>query len=118
MNLIYKYYACLLVFTSYTGFKLTNEDSRATIIFTIVFLLNLGIVLELLGIKVLSVNRYIMVISFIISFFAFYKYFTNKSLKEKMIIGYRSLGQKKQFIVCFISLVYTIFSAILFLKLL
>ncbi len=116
MKIIENYYTCLLTFTTFTGFKLTNEDSRATSIFTFVFLFNFGTILELLGVNVSNLNKWILVSLFIVLFFIFYKYFSKESRKERIKLQYKNLTKKTKIITNAGAFIYTIFSAILFLK--
>ena len=110
------YYFCLLKFTYYTGFGLTNEDSRATFLFTTVFLFTIGGILNLLGLDVLSLPWLLSVAIVLIIFFSFYNYFKKVTVKSKMKESYESLNEKEKYLLILFAIIYTFSSAIFFIK--
>lgn len=114
--IVNKYYGVLLNFTSYTGFTLTNEDSRATLIFTFVFLFNLGTILGFLNIKVLEINKFILIAIFLGFFYLFYQYFSNEDKKNQILKSYKKMNLKEQILLNMLSVIFTILSVVLFLK--
>ena len=114
--IIYLYYFCLLRFTSYTGFGLTNEDSRATFLFTIVFLFTIGGVLNLLGLEVLNLPLLLSVVIVIASFLGFYSFFKKETVKNKMSKAYEALEGKQKYGLILFAIIYTFLSAIFFIK--
>lgn len=114
--IISKFYSCILNFTSFTGFGITNEDSRAVTIFTFVVLMNIVTVLGLLGVRVLEFNKFLLVFIFLGSFYVFYKLFSNENRKEKISRNYNIMGIKEKLIMNIASVIYIIFSVVFFLK--
>ena len=116
MNIINYYYSTLLNFTSFTGFNLTNEDSRAVFIFTFVFLFNLGTILSTFNIDLLSFDKLILILTFAVCFYLFYKYFSKSERKKDILNMYNELNFKNKISLNVISLIFTILSVILFFK--
>lgn len=114
--IVYLYYYCLLRLTTYTGFGLTNEDSRATSIFTVVFIFTLGSIFNIAGVKVLNFSWFINVGIVLLCFNLFYYYFKRDKVKSKMGNAYEQLNPKSKYILMVFSVLYTILSAITFIK--
>ena len=96
--MIIKYYNCILNFTTATGFASRNDDSRAVLIFTIVLMLNVGTVFGLLGLKVQSINKFVLIGALLLVYFFVYKYFTDKENKEEILESYNKLVFEKKVI--------------------
>ncbi|GFZ94800.1 hypothetical protein GCM10011531_28130 [Aquaticitalea lipolytica] len=115
-NIIHKFYSSILNFTTYTGFKLTNEDARAVLIFVFVLLFNVGTILGLFGFKISELNKFILVITFLGIFYFSYRFFSNNKRKMEILQMYRGLELKNKIVLNILSIAYVIMSTILFLK--
>ena len=76
-------YGKILEFTRYTGFGLTNEHSRASVIFSITTGLNVLTVLKLFGIEFQNYKLFYVVVP-VVWFFLIYKFFSSQKINNKI----------------------------------
>jgi len=116
MLIVRLFYYCLLKFTTYTGMGLTNEDSRAVFLFSLVFLFNIGSILNYMGYPVENISWLLATVVLMLFFFGSYHYFTQTSVKIKMKKSYDSLNPTIRMMLNLFVTFYFFLSAIVFAK--
>ena len=95
---------------------LTNEDSRADFLFSLVFLFNIGSILNYVGYPVENISWLVATAVLMLFFFGSYHYFTQTSVKIKMKKSYDSLNPTIRIMLNLFVTFYFFLSAIVFAK--
>lgn len=116
MNLIHKYYGSILWLIRYLGIGVGNEDSKATLFFTGVFLALIATILKVISLDIRVFGNWILILIPVTVFILLYIYFSRDTLKAKILDWLDGQTKSQRLRNTFISLLFSLLSIIFFIK--